>query len=208
MSYVYVIGADFNSPVKIGVASDVSKRLERLQSGNPVTLSVLWQSAPLADAYSLERYMHKHYAEYSVRGEWFSIPNLATVSLEMVASTFEADTEATTKRLPTAIAASAAAKCLVDHVVRTKGVSVRTAISAVASWSNLENGEVWSLLYRKTRDVYADVYVNIARELWRVSGLPAKRSPSPEEVLAEVDAMQVRELTLPIEPNHTDTERD
>lgn len=47
--FVYAIGQGFEQPVKIGVASDVGRRLATIQAGNPADLRVMLGFAnPLA----------------------------------------------------------------------------------------------------------------------------------------------------------------
>ena len=70
---VYFIRAGNKGAIKIGVASDLAKRLETLQTGNPFELKVL-ATIPCSSeqhAYDLERRMHKLFASKRIRGEWF-----------------------------------------------------------------------------------------------------------------------------------------
>ena len=70
---VYFIRAGNKGAIKIGVASDLAKRLETLQTGNPFQLKVL-ATIPCSSeqhAYELERRMHKLFASKRIRGEWF-----------------------------------------------------------------------------------------------------------------------------------------
>src|ERR1700731_2369046 len=74
MKHIYVItcGSSF---VKVGVASNISKRLKALQTGAPLPLklfdSVRVESAQLA--YRYEYLVHRKLARFATTGEWFRI---------------------------------------------------------------------------------------------------------------------------------------
>jgi hypothetical protein len=75
--YVYIVQevkASATAPIKIGVASNVQRRLEGLQTCNPRELKIKALFGPMsrAAAYSLEDHLHKNLAPYHLRGEWFS----------------------------------------------------------------------------------------------------------------------------------------
>lgn len=68
-SYVYVIRAGKNNPVKIGVAKKPLVRLKTLQTGNPQTLRLL---LVVPGGERLEAALHHRFAEYRLdRSEWF-----------------------------------------------------------------------------------------------------------------------------------------
>ncbi|WP_329167316.1 GIY-YIG nuclease family protein (plasmid) [Streptomyces sp. NBC_01717] len=66
--YVYVIGVPGVLTAKIGVTSDLQRRLREIQNMSPVKLEVLW-SCPGSNA--LEQAIHAHFAEARSHGEWF-----------------------------------------------------------------------------------------------------------------------------------------
>lgn len=73
---VYIIGpAGSDTPVKIGVSDDVTKRLSSLQIGSPVEL-VLHHALhyPAAFAQRIESAAHKALEQYHRRGEWHDVP--------------------------------------------------------------------------------------------------------------------------------------
>jgi hypothetical protein len=80
MSYifhVYVVRevkASKNAPVKIGVAVDVRRRIDTLQTGNPRALEVVMTFGPMTrvEAYGLEEFFHRRFKPQRLRGEWFS----------------------------------------------------------------------------------------------------------------------------------------
>jgi hypothetical protein len=60
--------------VKIGFARDVGKRLVELQCGNPKPITIV---AVIPDVLpSVERHLHREFAESRVRGEWFHYTDL------------------------------------------------------------------------------------------------------------------------------------
>ena len=68
---VYVITD--GTAVKIGTG-DVKERIKQLQCGNPRELRpVCTIELPLGDGFQLEAALHRYYANYRIRGEWFSL---------------------------------------------------------------------------------------------------------------------------------------
>jgi hypothetical protein len=73
---VYLISNGTN--YKIGIAKDVKSRLSNLQTGNDVELVLksTIQTKDKAEALALEKQLHEKYADYHVRGEWFSLQEM------------------------------------------------------------------------------------------------------------------------------------
>lgn len=71
--FVYVIGAPDLTEVKIGVSGNPKRRAKQLQPGVDAPLSVLWYTH--GDG-SLERALHRHFADYWTHGEWFDLTPL------------------------------------------------------------------------------------------------------------------------------------
>jgi len=73
--YVYFIeaGKFKNSPVKIGVTTDIESRILSLQTGNPHELKckALIQCKSRKEAYKLESYLHSRLRRFRLVGEWF-----------------------------------------------------------------------------------------------------------------------------------------
>lgn len=71
--YVYFIQAGENGPVKIGVANNVNGRLDQLQTGNHLKLTILKKIKYLSksNSYHIEGQLHHKFRKYRIRGEWF-----------------------------------------------------------------------------------------------------------------------------------------
>lgn len=70
MSSVYFLRAGDDGPVKIGFASDLNLRITEIQIGCPEPLSIL---RVIDDGgKTAERWLHKHFKDKRLRGEWFS----------------------------------------------------------------------------------------------------------------------------------------
>lgn len=65
---IYFIQAGADGPVKIGIASNVTKRFSQLQSSHHEPLALL---ATLSGGAALERELHRRFAAGCIRGEWF-----------------------------------------------------------------------------------------------------------------------------------------
>lgn len=60
--------------IKIGIASDLDRRLSQLQTGNPRELRVLYiiECHDMSEARSLETYLHQRLRDRCVLNEWFT----------------------------------------------------------------------------------------------------------------------------------------
>lgn len=72
-SYVYVIRAGEDSPIKVGLAKDVQARMATLQTGNPRKLRVLYV---LPGDLELEWQLHNRLQGQRLVGEWFDGPEI------------------------------------------------------------------------------------------------------------------------------------
>nr|WP_181407824.1 GIY-YIG nuclease family protein [Streptomyces coelicolor] len=70
---VYLLGAEGLDLVKIGTTTDVERRVRTMQTGLPLTLSVLWTCE---GGRALEGALHQEFREHNRRGEWFDLTSL------------------------------------------------------------------------------------------------------------------------------------
>jgi hypothetical protein len=68
--FVYFVQEGDDGPIKIGWASDLVDRLERLQTGNPRELRII---ASLPGSRATEAVFHQRFADRRIRNEWFDI---------------------------------------------------------------------------------------------------------------------------------------
>lgn len=67
-AFLYFIQAGEEGPIKIGIAANVTKRLDMLQTGNPEKLRIVG----LLECHdSLEKVLHGRFRDGHIRGEWF-----------------------------------------------------------------------------------------------------------------------------------------
>jgi hypothetical protein len=72
--FIYAIGIGGTSYVKIGSTTrDVRQRLQALQAGNPLALTLVAALQVQADPVAVERYIHAALGPYHKRGEWYEI---------------------------------------------------------------------------------------------------------------------------------------
>jgi hypothetical protein len=69
---LYVIAMEGTDFIKIGIASNVKKRLKALQTGNPIKLNIE-MSLRVDNANELEYELHRAFANSRVLGEWFKL---------------------------------------------------------------------------------------------------------------------------------------
>jgi len=74
MHFVYIIQAGRKGPYKIGMTSDVERRLDELQTGNHKKLYIIAKVdfGSRKEALCAERALHSVYEKSKIRGEWFS----------------------------------------------------------------------------------------------------------------------------------------
>ena len=74
---LYVITADGRPeyPVKIGITTDVEKRLRQLQTASPFKLYPVFISEKLtrSEAFAFESRMHREFEPRKMSGEWFNV---------------------------------------------------------------------------------------------------------------------------------------
>jgi hypothetical protein len=73
--YIYVIGPDRESPVKIGVASNPVGRLGNMQVAHWEQLFIhgLFTVYSRGDAFRVEKLCHRRLEDHAMRGEWFNV---------------------------------------------------------------------------------------------------------------------------------------
>jgi hypothetical protein len=86
---LYVI-SDESNRLKIGVTCDVVSRLKTLQTGNPEKLTVLYDEE-IKNPTKIERYLHRHFHEYRLNGEWFSNVSLDDIRIAMFSGGYFVD---------------------------------------------------------------------------------------------------------------------
>jgi len=70
MQEVYLISTD--NAVKIGISSNITKRLLQLQTGNPIPLSLIG-TISCVNAKKKEKELHTQYLSHKLKGEWFDL---------------------------------------------------------------------------------------------------------------------------------------
>lgn len=60
--------------VKIGIAVDVKRRIQTMQSNCPFEIKLVATCSPF-DAAELEESLHAQFEQFRVRGEWFKMPD-------------------------------------------------------------------------------------------------------------------------------------
>ena len=71
--YIYFIQQGDAGPVKIGHTNNLSQRVCYMQTGNPEKLHLRISVGPMTKlmAARTEKDFHRHFANQSVRGEWY-----------------------------------------------------------------------------------------------------------------------------------------
>lgn len=79
--YLYAISN--GDQIKLGMSSDVNKRLKTMQTASPAELVLLWKyyiaNTP-ADAIKIEKMLHRACKAFHIRGEWFDRACIDTVN--------------------------------------------------------------------------------------------------------------------------------
>lgn len=69
---VYFVIERESDTIKIGVSTQIRRRLAQLQTGSPNELELMGWITP-EDDYGTEKALHQKYEEWRFRGEWFNI---------------------------------------------------------------------------------------------------------------------------------------
>lgn len=76
-SYVYILkaGLGAKSPIKVGVADNVQKRIKQLQTGNPFELLLVmhFECNSRSHAFHIEKTIHEILEGQRLCGEWFRV---------------------------------------------------------------------------------------------------------------------------------------
>jgi len=70
--HIYVLKNQFQL-IKIGIASNVGKRIKNIQTNSGVPIIQHYESPSCANATQIEKAVHEHFAEHRKLGEWFDI---------------------------------------------------------------------------------------------------------------------------------------
>lgn len=73
MKVVYLIKDEVAGLYKIGVAKNPVRRLQKLQTGNPHKLSIVY-TYEATYPFRLESMLHNKYRQYKVLNEWYELP--------------------------------------------------------------------------------------------------------------------------------------
>ena len=72
--FLYIIGSDNTSPIKLGIANNPKKRIKQLQTGNSEKLSIHHTlQLPYDNCRTFERILHYSLRRYRLKGEWFDM---------------------------------------------------------------------------------------------------------------------------------------
>lgn len=72
--YVYLVMGKDNDIVKIGIASNLIKRLSSLNTGSPEELRI-FDFIKCDNPRKIESELHQRYSNNRIKGEWFNIEN-------------------------------------------------------------------------------------------------------------------------------------
>lgn len=72
-SYIYVIAASSEGPVKIGFSKEPEKRLRQLQTGHSEPLHLFYKEEVNDAARLMEKAVHDTIGYKRARGEWFNV---------------------------------------------------------------------------------------------------------------------------------------
>ena len=80
-NFVYILSNSDNGYLKIGVSSNVDKRISQLQTGSWAELSVEYKSMVCSNSFDIESNIHEKLKDKRVRGEWYDVSMSDAISL-------------------------------------------------------------------------------------------------------------------------------
>ena len=87
--FIYLAQASQTQWCKIGMSKQPYKRMQSLQTGNPLEI-ILIHRIYTFDAIALEKSLHEYFDAYRVRGEWFDLPIECIQEFPIVANQLDA----------------------------------------------------------------------------------------------------------------------
>ena len=90
--FVYLVKQSINGYCKIGKSKNPYKRLQSLQTGNPLEVVVLERVFSL-DCFKLEHLLHQYFSAYWIRGEWFDLSDELISEFGAIAMKLDAEME-------------------------------------------------------------------------------------------------------------------
>lgn len=88
MRYVYLLKLVGEDTYKIGVSSDVNKRIKQLQTGNSNEI-ILVSKFKSEFPFKVESSLHRMYGYLNVNGEWYSLDDKQVESFQKNCEMFE-----------------------------------------------------------------------------------------------------------------------
>lgn len=71
--YLLKIFTDTEIYYKIGIATDVEKRIQQLQTGSAFLIELCKQYESTKYPFKIEKYLHNYFSDKKVMNEWFSL---------------------------------------------------------------------------------------------------------------------------------------
>lgn len=157
MNSLYAFGETWDGPVKIGVASDVSARLEAFRFKLPFEPMLLF-TMPHEDAFAVEAHVHRALAEHRLNGEWFDASAFGEAGLRAAIAGFQGRAKKRGQADEYSMQVGAWVRALVADAQRRTGAGTDDALTVLADETGLRRTFLWSQLYRPAVRVFASDY--------------------------------------------------
>lgn len=181
MNSLYVFGnASWDGPVKIGVASDVSARLEAFRHKLPFEPWLLF-SLPHDDAFDLEAHVHRALSAHRLNGEWFDGSAFGQAGLEVVIASYGGRAKTRGEPDEYSVQVSEWVRALIADYRSRTGDSSDAALDAIADTYGLRRTFIWSQLYRPAVRVYAADYFATKAAFDRLPNEPTEHAAGAAE---------------------------
>jgi hypothetical protein len=96
--FVYLIKSEGTNFYKIGYSKKLLTRIKDIQVGNPFKIALVHRIFTL-NAIELERDLHKYYADYLVRGEWYELTSYMVREFPAIAADLDMKIECNVSKL-------------------------------------------------------------------------------------------------------------
>ena len=172
--YVYLIGSEASTLVKIGRTIDVPGRLAAIQRMSPAKLAVLWQAEGGAE---LETTLHRWFKDRRSHGEWFDFPgrDAREQVMRAIAETAAEAQRQRARRLAAKRARKARGVWRMPARRRPRKIYPSSRIAEQRAIATLEGSQAFDALDRR-----------MTREIAWIREEPTERVKRTTELLAEI----------------------
>jgi hypothetical protein len=153
--------------VKIGVTISLGRRIKALESASGASIDLIGSIPGTKDC---ERELHEQFAEYRIKGEWFSATEELLTGVDQILKAAASLDDFVIEAGPLARQESKRVDhCIfwltrLLHIEQCRGNRTTAAFTVISKRSGISHGTLWGLKYRRPAFVSAGTYFALSEE--------------------------------------------